>query len=349
MRESVGTSHPGPARRASRRSGPLAALLLVAIAALGLPVRGVARSPAPPICGGSETTQRAAEKRAVALAKRLFPAIAFTVPSRGCRHFGFSMDAPMQVPFGDYELSDPAARVTFRLKEPMGILYDRSPERFLLLPFPSRDALTKTARMLRSHPLIKNAFGSRPLACTADTDAPGSTAYYACTTGQSPPSAIGLEVSGHTPVVKLRQAMDHPDYARRGTLEDLFEKTRRDRAAPRGRRGSADPPRQVPPEPAPLVVTEYSLPVTRLLPKTRAWTEVRMTPEVLAFVAAQPAAIATLAQWHQDYLTLWAPLAPGHNLVVVWSTAYRRGQIPQVIHACRNTKPMDCVFQARRR
>lgn len=358
------------------------ALLLVAVGLLW-PSEAFSRSPAPPVCGGSETSQKGKEREAVNRAQRVFPSVEFKVRSLGCRHFGFSLREPMQVPFQPFVLNDPATQVTFQVREPMGQFHGPSHESFLLLPFPSQVAMAEIARSIREVPMVKHAFGSRPLTCGVDLDAPGSTAYFACTPLGAPRSAITLEVARHPPVVKLRQATGNPSYSRRNLLDGLFDRNPRskpgarsekprardEKAGARGEKPRArdrmagarggklssdmDPKDPSPAEPTkpeqaePLAVHEYSLPWVWLHPETRAWTEIRMTPEVLAFLALQPAAIVTLQTWHQDYLTIRAPLAPSHNLVVVWDVAYRRGQIAQVVHACRDTKPMDCVHKAR--
>ncbi|MDY0004684.1 MAG: hypothetical protein RBU30_25535, partial [Polyangia bacterium] len=202
---------------------PQSTALLLGAAALLCPSEATSRTPARPVCGGSEAGQKAKEKEALALARRAFPGIPFKVLAYGCRHFGFSPSAPMQVPFAPFELMVQESRVTFRVKESMGLFHGPAHKEFMLLPFQTMAAAEQTARSIREVPMVRHAFGARPLYCTADLDAPGSAAYFACSSLEAPRGAITLDPQGRAPVITLRMITKHPSYARRSLLDGLFE------------------------------------------------------------------------------------------------------------------------------
>lgn len=232
---------------------------LALAAGLLLAGRLVAKSPGPEPCGGSDAARRELDRQALALARRAFPAVRFSVAGDGCLLFGDTG----QVRFDDFVQTDVTSRVTFQVKEPMGLLPGMSPRRFQLVPFRSPAEVELTARQVRGEPVVRHAFGAQPLRCTVDTDAPGATAYHACTTGPAPSSGIGLHVENAAPVVKLQQPTGHPSYG--------------------GARGTP-------------VVHEYALPASKLHPEARGWAAARKEVQVKAFLGRHPGALVVLKQ-----------------------------------------------------
>ena len=286
---------------------------------------GVALGVASPAFGfspGRAPCEPAAKGEIVRRARKVFPKAGLQ-SAYGCHYWGGRAGGVMHSSFARYTVQARAARIRFTVVDGKGILFKQRRPRFFLVPFPSRSALRRTAQQLRRHPLIRRAFGNRPLHCTAGTDAPGAAAYYACAARPLKGEPLSLKVSRHAPVVKFSQRLGHPEYG--------------------GRRGAPE-------------VVEYALPASRLTPQATRWAEARKHPQVVAHLRRYPRAGVVLERWHQHYLSVVPPGNPKDKVVVVWSvrrwrmirTGIRIRRVRTgggIARVCRTAKAMDCVNQ----
>ncbi len=294
----------------SRFVFPLALLVFL------LPQRVQSRSPAPRSCPKKTTTGL------VRLMQRHFPGLSSLAGNGGCRWFGLTQ----QVSFTSFTIKG-SHRTTFYVHDPMGLKEGvgdihpafsdrqrRKKERTALVPFQSKAQVQTTARRIEALPFIKKTLGTKQLFCSASTDAPGSTAYYHCSTKLVKTSSILMKLTGHRPGVILQQQLN---------LQG---------------------------KPGGLEVYSWRFKAVTLPSDARRWRAARQNPRVKAFLKKHPHSWVSLESWHQDYLTLSPKNPKAAKMIIVFARriSWKETKTTPLLKICEGLPHYTCIGKANR-
>jgi hypothetical protein len=278
----------------------LTTLLVYSFSAFG-------RTPMPKKC--SPKTRR----KMIRKVKKIFPNIKKT---SFCRFFG----SKQMLSFHSFT-KKVNSKFEFYIESPTSIFIEKKPRGFstpaktinkiLIVPFENKKDIKKVAKKLMKLSLVK-ALGKKKIYCHVSTDAPGSTAYYYCTTFKSKSSTLNKSKPG----VKYYQSLANPAYNKKKGKFKLYE---------------------------------YVIPLKSMNKKVKRWKKALQNKKVKDFIAKNKDSMVVLKNWHQDYLTIIPKNKKSKKLIVVFGKNYGRKPTKSIINVCEGVSYYKCIMDGNKK